>query len=85
MKIAAIDGPCKGDFYSIEDEAEFSYKVGDRLMMIGKLEFKINPFHEDVHDIMFSHTPINPITRPTFMYQFYKNDEGQLYLKQVVK
>ncbi len=83
MKIAAIDGPCKGDFYSIEDEAEFSYKAGDILIMIRKRDFKINPFWQDVHDVFNPHNQINPIVSENYKYIILKNKTNELYLKYV--
>lgn len=83
MKIAAIDGPCKGDFYSIEDEAEFSYKVGDILIMIKKRDFRINPFWQDVHDFFNPHNQINPIVSENYKYIILKNKTNELYLKYV--
>lgn len=80
IKIKAINGPCEGQiFQSVEEN--FSYKFGDILIMVRKRDFKINPFWEDVHDIMFPQHPINPITQECFKYVLLKNEKGELYLK----
>ena len=64
-QLPVIDGPLAGQLMSIPE----GHGLGDRVMLREPREFKINPFHEDIHDVMFPQSPINPISETVHIYK----------------
>lgn len=68
MNLTAVDGPLKAQAFELRDDT----RVGDEIQLRGEPSaFKINPFHEDVHDALcaiYGGQPITPITPPMHVY-----------------
>lgn len=79
MNCTAVNGPLERRTFALRDDM----RIGDAVQLRGEPPpFKINPFHEDVHDALcgiYGGEPINPIIPPVYVY--YLLEDGLHYRK----